>query len=179
MIGMPRMILTIVREIAASTRTPETRISAQIRPSTVETAREPMVTMIVSFTPISRMGRNSTDWARNRLIAARGRAASERSQAPLGEDLIHRSVRFQLGKRGVDLLEQFSVTFAHTDAARAENDGLVRFHQPPVREVSLLHVIGKDRIVAETRLQAAGVHVAHDVRDRVVDLNISEQAGLL
>ena len=68
------MMLMIVREIAARTRMPDTRIKAQIRPSTVETASEPMVTRIVSFTPNSRIGRNSADCVRNRLIAgSRGR----------------------------------------------------------------------------------------------------------
>ena len=63
-----------LREIAASARMPETRISAQIRPSTVETAREPTVTMIVSFTPVSRMGRNTADCVRKRLIRTAARA---------------------------------------------------------------------------------------------------------
>ena len=39
---------------------PDTRISAQTRPSTVDSSSEPIVTMIVSATPLIRIGRNST-----------------------------------------------------------------------------------------------------------------------
>ena len=39
---------------------PETRISAQISPRTVDRSSEPMVTTTVSQTPCSRIGRNST-----------------------------------------------------------------------------------------------------------------------
>src|SRR5476649_2076143 len=111
MIGMPRITLTIVRDVAASNRMPETRISAQISPSTVDTASEPIVTRIVSRTPVSRMGMNSIDCARNRSIGAVMPRQARRcgllgaegrwSQAPLCQDLVYRPVGFQLGKRRV------------------------------------------------------------------------------
>ena len=48
MIGMPRITLISPALSTDSTPMPETRISAQTRPSTVDSSSEPMVTMIVS-----------------------------------------------------------------------------------------------------------------------------------
>src|SRR3954452_7287996 len=60
MIGMPRITLIRLALSIDSALMPETRIIAQIRPSTVESSSEPMVTMIVSTTPLIRIGKNST-----------------------------------------------------------------------------------------------------------------------
>jgi len=60
MIGMPRITLIRLALSIDSTLMPETRIIAQIRPSTVESSSEPMVTKIVSTTPLIRIGKNST-----------------------------------------------------------------------------------------------------------------------
>ncbi len=59
MIGMPR--ITLIRLALSIDRAlmPETRIIAQIRPSTVESSSEPMVTTIVNATPLIRIGKNS------------------------------------------------------------------------------------------------------------------------
>src|SRR3954451_11614527 len=119
MIGMPR--ITLIRLALRPDRIlmPETRIIAQISPRTVESSNDPMVTTIVSTTPLSRIGKNSTASCQKPFI---GRSAL---QAPFVEDLVHRPIRFQLGKRGVDLALQPRLALAHADADRADRDGLV------------------------------------------------------
>src|SRR5713226_3727472 len=77
MIGMPRITLTMTIAVPESARTPETRISAQTRPSTVESTSEPTVTIMVSFTPNSRMGMNSTASTRKRCTFTSPRLRGE------------------------------------------------------------------------------------------------------
>src|SRR3954469_17961261 len=64
MIGMPRITFTTAFAVPARSGTPETRISAQTRPSAVDSASEPTVTMTVSRRPCIRIGRNSADCLR-------------------------------------------------------------------------------------------------------------------
>src|ERR1700736_4756008 len=84
MIGMPRMTLTTTTAIAASARMPETRMSAHSKPSTVESASEPSVTMMVLRTPVSRMGMNSMASVRKRCIVTSPRLREE--SLPSGSD---------------------------------------------------------------------------------------------
>ena len=73
MIGTPR--ITSIRPALTPTSTPmpDTRISAQNSPSTVDNASEPMVTTIVSQTPCSRIGKNSMVLRSETSASARGR----------------------------------------------------------------------------------------------------------
>ena len=68
MIGMPR--ITLIRPALSFDKagTVDTRINAQIRPSTVDSISEPIVTRIVSATPCSRIGRNSAASVRKRCM---------------------------------------------------------------------------------------------------------------
>jgi hypothetical protein len=68
MIGMPRITFTTAFAVPASRGTPETRISAHTRPSAVDSASEPTVTMTVSRRPCIRIGRNSADCLRKLSI---------------------------------------------------------------------------------------------------------------
>ena len=68
MIGMPRITLIRPALRPTSTPMPDTRISAQNSPSTVDSTSEPIVTTIVSQTPCSRIGKNSTASLRNFCI---------------------------------------------------------------------------------------------------------------
>ena len=69
MMGMPRMTFTTVLLVQTKGATPETRINAQTKPSSVESASEPMVTMMVSFTPRRRIGRNSpASWRKALMV---------------------------------------------------------------------------------------------------------------
>ena len=70
MIGMPRITLIRPALKPTSTPMPDTRVSAQNSPSTVDNASEPMVTTIVSQTPCSRIGKNSTASLRNFCIGS-------------------------------------------------------------------------------------------------------------
>ena len=101
---------------------PETRISAQTSPSTVDSSSEPMVTTIVSQTPCSRIGKNSTaslpETSASAQISASHRALGIRRlglQAPFLEDLVDGAVGLELGERGVDLAEQLGVALADAD----------------------------------------------------------------
>src|SRR5437899_731521 len=46
------------------------------------------------------------------------------------------------------------------------------------RKFALLEIVGKDRVVGETSLEATRVHVPQDVRNGVVHLDLTEQSGL-
>src|ERR1041384_5439289 len=70
MIGMPRITLISPALRPASTPIPDTRISAQNSPSTVDNASEPIVTTIVSQTPCIRIGTNSTASLKNFCIGS-------------------------------------------------------------------------------------------------------------
>src|SRR5580704_16124147 len=72
MLGMPRMTLTMLLASHRSARAPETRIRAQMSPSSVDSASDPAVTRSVSHSPCSRIGRNSRVSATNLAIAAYG-----------------------------------------------------------------------------------------------------------
>src|SRR3954471_12522337 len=65
MIGMPRMRLTAPFATVSMTRMPDTRISAQTSPRSVDRTSEPMVTRIVSLRPCIRIGRNSAASLKN------------------------------------------------------------------------------------------------------------------
>src|ERR1700738_4821792 len=179
MIGIPRSTLMMIRAAPESSRTPDTRISAQISPSAVETTSEPIVTRTGSFTPSSRMGRYSFSCSRKRSMRGVPPPGPRRSQAPLRHDLVDGAVGLQLGERGVDLLEQLAVGLAHPDADRADDRRLEGGDETKLGKIALLHIVGEDRIVGEPGLEAAGVDVAHAVRDGVVDLPVVEQPGLL
>ena len=86
---------------------------------------------------------------------------------------------FSLRERGVDLAEQRGLALAHADADRADGDGLIAVDQAHLGKAALLQIVGEDRIVGVAGLEAAGVHVAQDVGDGVVGLDVGEQAGLL
>ena len=70
MIGMPRITLIRPALRLASTPMPDTRNIAQNSPSTVDNASEPMVTTMVSQTPCSRIGKNSTASLKNFCIGS-------------------------------------------------------------------------------------------------------------
>src|SRR3954454_23560383 len=183
MIGMPRITLIRLALSSDRTRMPETRIIAQTRPSTVESSSEPMVTTIVRTTPLIRIGKNSAASCQKPFIDQPSSIGLSRStlrlQAPFIEDLLDGAVGLQLGERGVDLAEQRGLALAHADADRADGDRLVAVDQTHLGEAALLQIVGEDRIVGVTGLEAAGVHVAQDVGDSVVGLDVGEQAGLL
>src|SRR5690349_694043 len=119
MIGMPRITLIRVALKPDRRPMPETRIIAQTSPSAVESSSDPIVTTIVSATPLSRIGKNSTASRQKPFIS--GSAL----QTPFVEDLVHRAVRLQLRQGGIDLAEQLGLALAHADADRADRDGLV------------------------------------------------------
>src|SRR5258708_10750426 len=100
-------------------------------------------------------------------------------EPPFVENLVDGTIRLELGERDVDLLEQIRVALADSDADRADNGRLVGFDQTNFRKTALLEVVREDRVVGETGLEAAGVHVAQDVRNGVVHLDLTEQSGLL
>src|SRR6476660_3248131 len=182
MIGMPRITLIRLALSIDSALTPETRIIAQTRPSTVESSSEPMVTTIVSATPLIRIGKNSTASCQKPFIGKLSISlylSALRLLAPFFEDLVDGAVGLQLGKRGVDLAEQRALPLAQADADRADGDGLVAVDEPHLGEAALLQIVGEDRVVGEAGLEAAGVHVAQDVGDGVVGLDVGEHAGLL
>src|ERR1700751_1538071 len=143
MIGMPRIRLMIAALAHDKGAMPETRINAQIRPSSVERSSEPSVTMIVNATPCIRIGTNSAASPTNLSIHA---ALSDQTlllstlclQAPFGEDFVDRAVGFQLGKRGVDLGEQLRVPLAHADADRTDHGRLVAFDNARIGKAALL-----------------------------------------
>src|SRR3954469_15871830 len=183
MIGMPRITLIRLALSSDRTRMPETRIIAQTRPSTVESSSEPIVTTIVSTTPLIRIGKNSAASCQKPFIDQLSSIGRWRStlclQTPFIKDLVDGAIGLQLGERGIDLAEQRGFALAHADADRADGDGLVAVDQVHLGEAALLQIVGEDRIVRVTGLEAAGVHVAQDVGDGVVGLDVGEQAGLL
>src|SRR6478735_6890418 len=163
MIGMPRITLIRPALKPTSTPMPDTRISAQNSPSTVDNASEPMVTTIVSQTPCSRIGKNSTASLRNFCIGSDQRVVRCYSECtapdssggvgllpPFLENLGNGAACLQLGERGVDLRQQFSIALAHADRDGANGDGLVGIDQAHLGEITLLQIVGEDRIVGET-----------------------------
>src|SRR6266702_4323691 len=200
MIGIPR--ITLIRPALSpdSARTPDTRINAQNSPRTVDRISEPMVTRIVSHTPCSRIGRNSVASrrkfcidsnhalhpARSKLNHGKPMTVSPghmsgglRLESPFVENLVDGAIRLELGERGVDLLEQFGIGLADADADLTGDGRFVGFNQANLRKAALLEVVGEDRVVGETGLEAARVHVAQDVRNGVVHLDLTEQSRLL
>src|SRR5436190_24083928 len=122
MIGMPRITLISPAVKPASTPMPDTRISAQNSPSTVDNASEPIVTTIVSQTPCSRIGKNSTASLRNFCIGSdqgcvlpREFASRFRTSGGVGllspffENFGDGAVCLELGQRSVDLGQQLGV----------------------------------------------------------------------
>ena len=79
---------------------------------------------------------------------------------------------FSFASEALILLQQLRVGLAHADADRADDGRLVALDQAHFGERALLQVVGDDRLVGEAGLDAAGVHVAQDVRDGVVDLDV-------
>src|SRR5947209_1532513 len=144
MIGMPR--ITLIRLALSIDRAlmPDTRIIAQTRPSTVESSNEPMVTMIVSATPLIRIGKNSTASCQKPFINQPSSIGLSRStlrlQAPFIEDLLDGAVGLQLRERGVDLAEQRGLALAHADADRADRGRLVAVDEPHLGEAALLQI---------------------------------------
>src|SRR5690606_15930603 len=145
MIGMPRSRLMIAELIQARTGTPDTRMAAQTRPSTVDSSSEPMVTWMVSHAPWRRMGRNCQDWVRNSdMIDYSGqvqgtraaRCARQRAghcgaclQTPLLEDGVDAAVSLEFGQCGVDLAHQLGVALAAGDADVVGHGCLIGGHQ--------------------------------------------------
>src|SRR3954466_14407216 len=127
MIGMPRITLIRLALSSDRMRMPETRIIAQTRPSTVESSSEPMVTTIVSTTPLIRIGKNSAASCQKPFIDQLSSIGRGRStlclQTPFIEDLVDGAVGLQLGERGVDLAEQRGVARAHPAADPAAAGG--------------------------------------------------------
>ena len=143
-------------------------------------ASEPIVTMIVSFTPCSRMGRNSTSRraAGSALASSAWRTVSRSRPFRPHFARIFSTVpfAFSFASDALILPSSSRVALAHADADRADDGRLVALDQAQLGEIALLQIVGKDRIVGEAGLQAAGVHVAQDVRNGVVDLDLAEQA---
>src|SRR6478609_845099 len=126
MIGMPRITLIRPAVKPTSTPMPDTRISAQNSPSTVDNASEPMVTTIVSQTPCSRIGKNSTASLRNFCIGSDQGCVPLREccfatsggvglLSPFLENFGDGAACLQLGERGVDLGQQLGVALADAD----------------------------------------------------------------
>ena len=86
---------------------------------------------------------------------------------------------FSLASEALILPSSAVVALAHADADRADRDRLVAVDEPHLGEAALLQIVGEDRIVGVAGLEAAGVHVAQDVGNGVVGLDVGEQAGLL
>src|SRR3954447_13618892 len=172
MIGMPRITLIRLALSSDRTRMPETRIIAQTRPSTVESTSEPMVTTIVSTTPLIRIGKNSAASCQKPFIDQPSSIGRWRStlclQAPFIEDLVDGAVGLELGQRGVDLAEQRGLALADADADRADGGRLVAVDEPHLGKAALLQIVSEDRIVGVAGLEAASVHVAQDVGNGVV-----------
>src|ERR1700724_1765488 len=207
MIGMPRITLIRLALSPDRARRPETRIKAQSSPRMVDRISEPMVTRIVSHTPCSRIGMNSAASRRKFCIDSNHalhfarlklnhdgtflELTAERCplvpthvsgalglEPPFVENLVDGAIRLELGERGVDLLEQIGIGLADADPDRTDDGRFVGFDQPNLRETALLEVVGKNRIVGETGLEKSGVHVAQDIRNGVVHLDLTEQSGL-
>src|SRR5579872_5825216 len=181
MIGMPRMRLIRPALIALATRKPETRIKAQTMPRMVESTSEPSVTTTVRPTPCRRIGKNSVASDKNFCIGQAERSKLSPAlgaEAPFVEDFCKRAVRLQLGERGVDLAQQLLIALAYADRDGADGHRLVGFDQAHLRKQAQPEIVRKDRIVAISRLQAAGVHVAQDVGKGIVGLHLGEDAGL-
>src|ERR1044071_8121945 len=191
MIGMPRITLINPALKPTSTPMPDTRISAQNSPSTVDNASEPIVTTIVNQTPCIRIGTNSTASLKNfcigsdqgcvllRNFASRLSSGSVGLLSPFLENFCDGPALLELGERRIDLGEQLRVALANTDRNCTDRDGLVGIDQTDIGEIALLEIICEDLIVGESRLEAARIHVAQDVGNGVVDLDLAEQSRLL
>src|SRR5947208_10795808 len=163
MIGMPRITLSRPALRPASTPMPDTRSSAQRSPSTVDNASEPIVTTIVSQTPCSRIGTNSTASLKNFCIGSdqacvlprecsggnvQGNVAPRfRTSGGVGllspflENFDDGAVCLELGERGVDLAQQLNVGLADSDRDSANGDGLVGIDQTHLGEIALLEIV--------------------------------------
>src|SRR6266702_8281516 len=182
MIGMPRITLIRPALKPDRTRMPDTRINAHSSPSTVDSNSEPMVTTTVSQTPCNRIGRNSAVSRRKFCIGSdHGLPASGGLglETPFVENLVEGAVGLELGERGVDLGEQLPVGLADPDRDRADGDRLVGIDQPDFRKSALLQVIGQDRKIGETGLETARIHIAQNIGNGVVGLDLAEQSRLL
>src|SRR5581483_2545965 len=178
-IGMPRMRLIRPALIALATRKPETRIKAQTMPRMVESISEPSVTTIVRPHALKKdreeLGGVVEEFLH--LFGARALPALA-AKAPFVENFRDRAVRLQLGERGVDLAQQLLIALAYADRDGADGHRLVGFDQAHLRKQAQPEIVRKDRIVAISRLQAAGVHVTQDVGKGIVGLHLGEDAGL-
>src|SRR6266540_6905006 len=176
MIGMPRM--TVISAIAGHDRTGDgdSRSSAHTKPSRVDSTSAQSVSSIVTTQPCSRIGRKSRASARN---ACKGKEKSGLLQAPLHQDLVDRTVGLQLGERGVDLLEEVLIGLAHADTDAPRHLRLVGRHELRLEARVLRQLVLQDRRIAEAGLDPAQGHVAQNVSERIVDLDLGEFAVLL
>src|ERR1700737_4071918 len=102
MIGMPRITLIRPPLSLDSTRTPETRISAQNSPRIVDRTSEPTVTRIVSHTPCNRIGKNSV--ASRRKFCIDSNHALHLARPGLNHNralLVYESSGFEEGRYGI------------------------------------------------------------------------------
>src|SRR6266496_4164434 len=188
MIGMPRITLIKPALRPVMTRMPDTRIRAHNSPSTVDSSKEPMVTTTVSQTPCNRIGRNSAVSRRKFCIGsdhawrlASGSLVSGGFclETPFVENLVERAVGLELGERGVDLSEQLLVGLADPDRDCSDRRRLVGINQADYRKTALLQVIGEDRIIGIAGLETARIHIAQNIGNGVVGLDLAEQSRLL
>src|SRR5438093_11483939 len=160
MIGMPRM--TVISAIAGQERTGDgdRRSSAHTKPSSVDSTSAQSVSSMVTTQPCSRIGRKSRASARN---ACKGKGKSRLLQAPLHQNLVDRTVRLQLGERGVDLLQQVLIGLAHADTDAARHLRLIGGHELRLEARVLRQLVLQYRRIAEAGLDPAQAHVAQDV----------------
>src|SRR5690606_33859912 len=157
----------------ASGLMPDTRISAHTRPSKVDSSSDPKVTSMVRVAPCSNIGRNSRASLKNSIIIqsilsgytetaggpGRRQAPLRRSirQVPFLEDGVNGAVGLELAQRLVDARQQLGVFLAGGDAQAAHHRGLVALGHFQVGIAALGNDAGRDRVVHEAALDAAGV----------------------
>src|SRR5438067_7170105 len=99
-------------------------------------------------------------------------------QPPIREYFLDRAVGLHFAQRCVDLVEHRLVALANGDADAADQHRFVVFREPRFRISALGDLVSDDRVIGEPTLDAADVHVANDVRNRIVDLDLLEEAGI-
>src|SRR5574341_97135 len=175
MIGIPRIPLTMIFASRASAGTCETRMSAHTMPSSVLSTSAVTVISTVTTAPWSRSGRYSAASRQKVLIV---RARPRLLQLPLLEDAVDRAVALQLRDGLVHAVQERLVALLHPDADAARHERLIGLDGLDGGIVPEADLVRQDREVAEAGLQPANVHVAEDVRQGVVDLDLLEHARL-